>query len=144
MKKYGIIFLHFLVIILLFACTNPNRVNWVDEDKITIAWDPVPFDPNIHKGSEIRYLVYIDYIDPHKEVLVDKYVNGAWVDKQTPIAETSCTIKFKTPGEFYVGVQSVVCEVENESIKILKLSGIAWSDNKIYTHNNPFGVRSRK
>ncbi len=155
MQKFGIIFLQFFVIILLLACSsldltksldeNVNYdINWVDANKVTIAWDPVTFDPNKHKGSEIRYLVYINYSDRHEEMLVGKYVDGVWVDEETPIAETSCTIELKTPGDFFIGVQSVTCDVRNENIEILQHSAIAWSDNKIYTHNNPFGVRSRR
>jgi hypothetical protein len=138
MKKFGIIFLQLSFIILLFACSPGSNIKWVDENEVTIAWDPV--NMAVDKGSEIRYLIYIDYSDQYEEMLVEKYVDGILVDENKPIAETSCTIEFKTPGEFFIGVQSVICNVENKSIS--KHSAIAWSDNKLYTHNNPFGIRA--
>jgi len=137
MKKFGIIFLLFLFSILLFACQPKNNINWVNENEVTIAWDPV--NMKVGEGSEIGYLIYIDYSDLHEEMLVKKYVDGIRVDENTPITKTSCTIEFRAPGAFFIGVQTVICNVENKSIS--KLSPIAWSDNKLYTHNNPFGVQ---
>jgi len=141
MKKFGIVFFGVLFIIFFFACSNVNRVKWVDKDKVSFTWDPVTTMANgsrIPAGYEIRYLVYIDYSDTHEGMLVDKYVDDIRVDKETPIAETGCTIRFNDKGKFVIGVQSVLSDEEN---KIKERSGIAWSDNKIYTNNNPFGVR---
>ncbi|MGB5748632.1 MAG: hypothetical protein WBM69_16750 [Desulfobacterales bacterium] len=142
MKKFEIVFFQLSLIILLLACSTVSRIKWVDEDKVTIAWDPVTtmaVDSSNQEGYEIRYLVYIASSDTHEGILVEKYVDDNRIDKETPIAETSCTIEFKDKGHFVIGVQSLICDKDK---KIKERSLIAWSDKKIYTHNNPFGVRS--
>jgi len=141
MKKLGKLFFQLSLIFFLFACSTVNQVKWVDEDKVTIRWDPVTtmaVNSANKEGYKIRYLVYFAASGTHEGVLVEKYVNGIRVDKETPIAETSCTIEFKDKGEFVIGVQSLTCDKEK---KIIERSAIAWSDKKRYTQNNPFGVR---
>ena len=142
MKKFGMIFFQLSIIILMFACSTANQIKWVDEDKVSFSWDPVKMmtdRSSISDGYEIKYLVYIDYFGMHDGVLVEKYLDGNWVDKETPIAETSCTIRFKDKGQFVIGVQSVLIDEENQ---IKARSTIAWSDYEIYTNSNPFAVRS--
>lgn len=126
----------------MFSCSTANQIKWVDEDKVAISWDPVKMmadRSNITDGYEIKYLVYIDYFGKHSGVLVEKYIEGKWVDKETPIAETRCTIRFKEKGQFVIGVQSVLFDEEKQ---IKEHSAIAWSDYKIYTNSNPFAVQS--
>jgi hypothetical protein len=144
MKKLGILFFQLSFIILLFACSTVNQIKWVDEDKVTISWDPVTtmaVDSSNQEGYEIRYLVYIAASGTHEGVLVEKYVDGIRVDKETPIAETKCTIEFKGTGQFVIGVQSLTWDKDKE---IKERSAIAWSDKKKYSNNNPFGVRAAR
>ncbi len=146
MKKFGIIFFQVSFIIFMFACAPVTRPIWVDNNTVTFAWDPVATtadDPPI-----IRYSVYI--CDPPskdkdaKAVLLENCGNNSEVkDINNPpiaciieFAETSCIVKFNASGTFVIGVQSVGL-IDNEE----KVSGIAWSDTKIYTNNNPFVVR---
>ena len=124
--------------------TSVTWIKWVDKEKVSIRWDPVTMmadRSSIHDGYEIKYLVYIDNFGMHEGVLVEKYVDGNWVDKETPIAETGCTISFKDKGKFVIGVQSVLFDEEKQ---IKERSSIAWSDYEISTNSNPFAVRSGK
>ena len=141
MKKFGIIFFQLLFIILLFACTSTNRPIWVDKDTVSFAWDPVATTTD----NPLSYSVYI--CDPPsknkdaKPLLVEKCGNNSeFKDINNPpmacileFAETSCIVKFNASGTFVIGVQSVD--------KKGNQSQIAWSDNKVYTNNNPFVVR---
>jgi hypothetical protein len=141
MKKIGIIFFQLSFIILLLACTSANRSIWVDKNTVSFAWDPVTTTTD----DPLSYSVYI--CDPPsknkdaKPVQVEKCSNNSEVKDInnlpiaciTEFAETSCIVKFNASGTFVLGVQSVDKKGNH--------SPIAWSDNKIYTNNNPFVVR---
>lgn len=153
MKKLGIIFFLLALIIFLFACTtNKAGLNHhvVGENRVHIAWDPVPKPANIDQGSEINYCVYIctsESNDKTEAVPVKKSVRNTEFKEDTPIADTSCVIEFPpTEEEFVIGVQTVVFEKEetvvcDPAIKNNNRSEIAWSDNTIYTNYHPFDVR---
>ena len=141
MRKFRIILFELSLIILLLACSNVSRIILADEDKVSIAWDQVKTTSDhrdIPEGHEVRYLVFIDYSDRHEWVLVEKYVDDILVNKETPIAETSCTIRFKDKGQFVIGVQSVLYD---EQEKIKEYSAIAWSYDNRRTNNNPFVIQ---
>ena len=146
MKKILITFFQVLFIIFLFACAPVSRPIWVDKNIVSLAWDPVATTAD---GSPIiGFSVYV--CDPPskdkkaKAMLLEDCGNDGEVKdiKNPPIAciiefaETSCIIKFNASGIFVIGVQSVGL-IDNEE----KVSEIAWSDNRIYTNNNPFVVR---
>jgi hypothetical protein len=153
MNKFRIKFYELSFIILLLACSTASSIILVDENKVSVAWDPVTTtDMNtptswsritwdIPEGYEVRYLIYIAHPDMHDRVLVEKYVDEILVDKETPITETNCTIRFKDNGQFVIGVQSVLYD-EEKNIK--KRSTIAWSDNKMRTSKRPFIIRVEK
>ena len=86
---------------------------------------------------KIRYLIYIAPPKTHNNTLVEKYVDGNLVDKETPIAETSCNIRFKEKGQFIIGVQAVTVDKDKN---IIGRSEISWSNSTGYTNQNPFGV----
>jgi len=118
----------------------------VKEDEVSIAWDEVTIEPaGSHIKPEIRYCVYISKLTNKEDAkLVEKSVNNIMFKADTPIADTSCTIKFPYKGTFYIGVQSVVYEKRKPVVckkeKSINRSEIAWSDKEIYTNNNPFLV----
>jgi hypothetical protein len=157
MKKFGIIFFELTFIILLFACTPGTtglKTYAVEENKLSVAWDPVPKPTNIPEGAEIRYCVYIcksesnDSKSKDKEgaVPVKQSVKNTEFKADTPIADTRCSIEFPHTGTFFIGVQSVVYEKEktvvcDKAIKNLNRSDIAWSDKEIYTNYNPFLIK---
>jgi hypothetical protein len=130
-----------LCLIFLFACSH---INWLNTTEVSLEWDAVTTygDGSIFEYSnEVKYLVYIGNSNTHEGELLEKYVNGVWIDAKTPIAETSCKIRIKDKGNFLVGVQSVFFVDE----KIIERNSIiSWSDSKIATQNNPFGVRVKK
>ena len=155
MKKYGILFFELALIILLFEFTTDAadiEHYTVGEDGAHVAWDPAPKPPSKGEKYEIGYCVYICKPGPNypksKIKKEAKLATKKFVDnKETPITETSCTIKIPPTGEeFFIGVQTVVYEKEKpvvcdpEIINNRNRSDIAWSDEKIYTNNSPFNA----
>jgi hypothetical protein len=142
MKRLEKAFFVVLCMIFLFACSH---INWINTNEATIEWEAVTKladGRDIPADREVRYLVYVDNPKTHEEMLVEKYVNDDRIDAEKPIPETSCKIRFKDKGLCLVGVQSVLYNFNTRSFE--KPSGISWSDSKIATQNNPFGVRVKK
>ena len=140
MKRLEKLLFGVICMIFLFACSH---MNWLSANEISIEWDPVTTSANssgIESPHEVRYLLYVGNPKTHEGELLEKYVNGVWVDAKTPIAETSCKITLKNKGRFLVGVQSVLFAEG----KIITKSKISWSDSKIATQKNPFGVQIKK
>ncbi len=142
MERLKKVFFGVLCMIFLFACAH---INWINTNEVTIEWEAVTTladGSNIPENNEVRYLVYIDNQNMHVKEMVEKYVDDVKIDAITPIAETSCKIRFKDKGSFLIGVQSVLYNNEKKTVKMR--SGISWSDSKIGTKNNLFGVRIKK
>jgi len=142
MKRLEKVFYGVLCMIFLFACAHTN---WINTNEVTIDWEAVTTladGSDIPENNEVRYLVYIDNPNMHVNELVEKYVDDVRIDAVTPIAETSCKIRFKDKGSFLVGVQSVLYNNEKKTVGMRSV--ISWSDSKNATKNNPFGVRIKK
>jgi hypothetical protein len=141
MKRLEKLFCVLLCMIFLFACSH---IHWLNTTEVSLEWDAVPIwtDGSSNESPrEVRYLLYVGNPNTHEGELLEKYVNGVRIDAKTPIAETSCKIRIKDKGKFLVGVQSVLY-VDDKTI--YGHSIISWSDSKIATQNNPFGVRVKK
>jgi len=132
---------------MVVACSTVEPVvstNWIENNMVSVAWDPATMmkeRSKSDKGEEIKYLVYINNLDKHKELLTEKYVNGILLDKKIPIAETVCTVRFSNKGKYAIGVQSVLLDADKQ---IKASSAISWSTNKRYTNNSPFAIRVKK
>jgi hypothetical protein len=145
MNLFGKVSCLFFSSIVMIACATvgyEKSTNWVENKMVTVAWDPETSvgdkSASITEGYEINYLIYIKSLGNNNRMLTDKYVEGILLDKETPIAATSCTIKFQDRGQFAIGIQSVIVDKEKN---IIESSSITWSNLDRNTNNNPFAVR---